>query len=1171
MAAEAAPAIALWGFNGTLPPQSGTVLGKEFNPQNPPLGSTVIATFVWRGSTNIITSVTDELWTGRQVGNTYTLVEYVTAGGVSMATYVATNVQNFPSPKRVLGEELVVHANLSTAVSAGGALVSAFTGVNPVFGQALGAHRSATGSGSTPTTAHPGAIAVNAGALAYGVSMVTDGLIGFDRPPGFTYITTLSSGSAAMQFDADYAVPASASSLDPQWRWTFNSPTTWLASVFALNPAAGQAQPATRLVFTAQPSSTTTGSTISPPVRVEAQDGAGNTDPSFSGTITIALGTNQSVGTLSGTRTATAVNGVATFTSLSIDGAGNGYTLQATASGLTGATSGAFDITAATGIALWGFNGTLPPQSGTVLGKEFNPQNPPLGSTVIATFVWRGSSNIITSVTDELWTGRQVGNTYNLVEYITAGGISMATYVATNVQNFPSPKQVLGEELLVRAHLSTAVSAGGALVSAWTGVNPVFGQALGGHRSAAGSGSSTPTTAHPGATAVNAGALAYGVSMVTDGLVGLTQPPGFTYMTGLSSGSASMQLDAEYAVLGGASSVDPPWGWSFTSPNTWLASVLALNPAGAPSNQPPIAAFTSSCNGLTCSFTSTSSDPDGTIASYRWTFGDGTPAVTTQNTSHTYAAAGTYSVTLTVTDNQGATGSTSGNVTVSPSNQPPVANFTSSCNALTCSFTSTSSDADGTIASYRWTFGDGTPAVTTQNASHTYAAAGTYTVTLTVTDNQGATSSTSRSVGVNPPNQPPVANFTSSCNALTCSFTSTSSDPDGAIASYRWTFGDGTPAVTTQNASHTYTAAGTYTVTLTVTDNEGATNAISRSVPLNQPPVATRLVFTVQPTSTTAGSMLSPPVRVEAQDNAGTTDPSFSGTISVALNPNPSGGTLSGTTTATAVNGVATFSNLSVTQAGNGYTLNATASGLTGATSAAFDITALPGGGIALDQVNGTLGANGTAILKGFNPTNPHRGDAIIATFFWLGSTNIISSVGDHLTDQTPVGNTYTLVDYVTIDGISMATYVATNVQNFPDPNPNQDKVLVVQANLSSPITAGGVMTSAYTGVNPVMAQALGAHRSASGSGSSTTVTGPGAIAIGAGALTYAVTLSNAVVGSEPPAGFRDVTNLSDASMKADGQYAVQASAGSVNPQWTWFFNSTSYWLATVLALNPAR
>ena len=121
------------------------------------------------------------------------------------------------------------------------------------------------------------------------------------------------------------------------------------------------------------------------------------------------------------------------------------------------------------------------PESGTELHKEFNPENPPLGSTVIATFVWLGSSNIIDSVTDFLWTGQQVGNTYHLVEYVTADGISMASYVATNVQNFPSPKQVLGEELVVEAHLSTSVPGGGALVSAYTSVNPEFAQAMGGN------------------------------------------------------------------------------------------------------------------------------------------------------------------------------------------------------------------------------------------------------------------------------------------------------------------------------------------------------------------------------------------------------------------------------------------------------------------------------------------------------------------------------------------------------------------------------------------------------------------------------------------------------------------------------------------------------------------
>lgn len=219
-----------------------------------------------------------------------------------------------------------------------------------------------------------------------------------------------------------------------------------------------------------------------------------------------------------------------------------------------------------------------------------------------------------------------------------------------------------------------------------------------------------------------------------------------------------------------------------------------------------------------------------------------------------------------------------------------------------------------------------------------------------------------------------------------------------------------------------------------------------------------------------------------------------------------------------------------------------------------------------VDQVNGAMNATGTAILKGFNPVNPHRGDAIIATFFWTGSTNIITSVGDHLTDGTPVGNTYTLVDYVTSGGVSMATYVATNVQNFPDPNTTQEKVLVVQADLSSPISQGGVMLSSYQGVTV----SLGAHRAAAGTGASVTAADPGAIPVAAGSVVYGVSLANQVVGVEPPPSFSNVNNMSDATMKVDGEYASQSTAGTVDPQWTWFFNSQSAWLATVLTLNPA-
>src|SRR5947208_1766431 len=188
--------------------------------------------------------------------------------------------------------------------------------------------------------------------------------------------------------------------------------------------------------------------------------------------------------------------------------------------------------------------------------------------------------------------------------------------------------------------------------------------------------------------------------------------------------------------------------------------------------------------------------------------------------------------------------------------------------------------------------------------------------------------------------------------------------------------------------------------------------------------------------------------------------------------------------------------------------------------------------GIAFDQGNGALGQSGTALGQWFSPTNPHNGDAIVATFFWRGSTNIITSVTDRLANGTPVGNTYTLIEYVQAGGISIATYVATNVQNFPDPNADWSDLLEVQAHLSAPVTDGGVVLSAYTGVNAVSAAAVGAHRSAIGSAGSQTTAGAGALSVNAGALMYGVTLSNdGVAGLIRPPGFATITTVSDAAM----------------------------------------
>ncbi len=181
-----------------------------------------------------------------------------------------------------------------------------------------------------------------------------------------------------------------------------------------------------------------------------------------------------------------------------------------------------------------------------------------------------------------------------------------------------------------------------------------------------------------------------------------------------------------------------------------------------------------------------------------------------------------------------------------PSNSAPTAKFSISCTLLACTFTDASTDSDGSIASRSWSFGEsgsGSNTSADQNPAHTYAAAGAYHVTLTVTDNDGASSSAADSlvtVSDVAVNNDPTANFTFSCAGLDCTFTDASSDPDAGdgIASWSWNFDDGTAVVTTQNPTHTYSSVTTPTtkhVTLTVTDNNGGTDQVTKDVAVTPP------------------------------------------------------------------------------------------------------------------------------------------------------------------------------------------------------------------------------------------------------------------------------------------------------------------------------------------------
>jgi PKD repeat protein len=181
-----------------------------------------------------------------------------------------------------------------------------------------------------------------------------------------------------------------------------------------------------------------------------------------------------------------------------------------------------------------------------------------------------------------------------------------------------------------------------------------------------------------------------------------------------------------------------------------LAAIILAQPHG---NTAPIAFFSASTDGLTVSAdASQSSDPDGSIRSFEWSWGDGTFG-SGRLAVHTYAAAGSYTVVLSVTDNAGAVSQVQSVLSVGAAspNQLPVASFTAGTDALDATVDGrASSDADGSIVSWHWLWGDGSQG-TGATARHAYAVAGSYTITLTVTDDRGASAQTQRVVALTNP------------------------------------------------------------------------------------------------------------------------------------------------------------------------------------------------------------------------------------------------------------------------------------------------------------------------------------------------------------------------------------------------------------------------------------
>lgn len=281
-----------------------------------------------------------------------------------------------------------------------------------------------------------------------------------------------------------------------------------------------------------------------------------------------------------------------------------------------------------------------------------------------------------------------------------------------------------------------------------------------------------------------------------------------------------------------------------SSTQTATVNFGLFNP-NPPTNKPPAVSANTGGTQLTLNtgeaaafnFSFTDTDSVGPY-SYVFSFGDGsqtTGQVATAGTisiaKHTYTTAGTFTATLEVTDSTGNKGTSQVTVVVNKVNTVPTVKLSTTAMTAalgqTVTFNGVFTDPDvGDTYTYKWDFGDSSAVATTQNATHTYTASGTYTATFTVTDSKGGVSTGKITVTVN--TVPTVKLTTTTMTAAlsqTVTFNGAFTDSDvGDTHTYQWDFGDGSAVATTQTATHTYTAKGTYTATFTVTDSKGATS-----------------------------------------------------------------------------------------------------------------------------------------------------------------------------------------------------------------------------------------------------------------------------------------------------------------------------------------------------------
>ena len=829
------------------------------------------------------------------------------------------------------------------------------------------------------------------------------------------------------------------------------------------------------MAFQSQPTNTGVGVSISPAITVVVQDAAGNMVTTAATPITLTLGANPGTATLGGTLTVNALNGVATFPDLTLDQAGAGYTLTAAAPGLTGVTSQPFAVVPAPTITsftptIGGYGSTV-----TITGTSFTGATAVAFGGVPACTFTVDSDAQITAVVGSGASGPITVTAYGN----TATSTGAFTYVpAPVITSFTPSSGGTGTVVTISGAYftgATAVTFGASAAASFTVIDDATITATPGSGD---TGTITVTT--PGGTASSSAVFIFyypgagpgdwwmfhhdpqhsGRSPFTGPALPVQR---WTFPTGGAvDSSPAFGVDGTIYVGSEGSNLyaiypdgTQKWEWTCPTGNSIGSSpalgtdgtvyvgaddgnLYAINPDGTQAWAFPTegAIISSPALGADGTIYIGSEDsnlyaiyPDGT---QKWvcptgSWIDSSPAIGTDGTIYV--------------------GSSDSNLyAIDPADGTPQWAY------LTGGAIGKSSPAigeDGTI--YVASFDGNLYAITPGGAQTWTSPIGWYTNSSPAIGADGTIyvgSSNGNLYAINPADGSQLWTRPTTWSPI---MSSPAIGADGTIyiGLLNGNFDaidpvDGSPLWTCSTGGSIYSSpALAADGTVYVGSDDGYLYAFAQDMP-------TQLQFGVQPGNTPVGVVITPAVTVLLEDAAGNLMPSASTPVTLALGANPGTANLGGTLTVTAVNGVATFSDLTLEQAGTGYTLNATAPGLTGAVSQAFTVIPAPtiasftpssGGSGTTVTITGTAFTGATTVAFGGIPA---------ATFTVTSDSQIIATVGSGasgpITVTAPGGTANSTTTFTFVTSITAVTLSAT---------PSSPVLVGTPVSLSAVVTGG--------------------------------------------------------------------------------------------------------------------